>query len=243
MIESKKPGIIAVIPCYNEEKHIAGVIKEALKYSDRVVVVDNMSTDKTASIAFGMIGYDMRRCRVRGVGAATRIGIAYTMSSRICGKDTIFVTLDGDGQHDPSDIPSLVSPVRYGRANVAFGVRCGGGMPGYRRIGNRILNTLYNIGKPLRLADSQCGFRAFSMAAMKDLLGKANMDNGFGYITEVALFARKRGYRISQVPVKCIYHNNHNDNSTSNPVSHGMSVVISTIKWRVKDWGLNEKVA
>ena len=243
MIESKKPWIIAVIPCYNEERHIYRVIKETQKQADTVIVVDNMSTDSTMDIARELVGDNAVRCEVMGVGAATKAGMNFAVNALSCNKDSIIVTLDGDGQHDPCDILNLIYPIRNGRADAVFGYRNGEMMPVHRRLGNKILNLVCNIGTPLKIKDSQCGFRAFTVRVASDLLKVVNHGNGFGYIMEVALCTKKMGYRISQVPVTCIYHNGHNDNSTLNPVLHGVSVITSTIKRRVKERGLNEKVA
>ena len=108
--------IVAVIPCRNEGTTLASVLRRTLSRVDSVVVVDNASTDNTASIVARMMFHSpvaLVHCREPGAGAATRMGIRPAIAM---GAD-IIVTLDGDGQHDPLDIPRLVAPLLMNQHN------------------------------------------------------------------------------------------------------------------------------
>lgn len=109
----------AVIPCFNEEKHIGDIVRKCLSYVDMVVVADDHSTDLTRSIA-AMQGATvvMNPCK-QGAGSNTAIGLSVAC---VLGADVI-ITLDGDGQHDPNEIPKLLAPVMNRQADLVVGVR------------------------------------------------------------------------------------------------------------------------
>jgi hypothetical protein len=101
-------------------------------------------------------------------------------------------------------------------------------MPSYRKLGNSVINSAHNIGAtPVK--DTQSGFRCYNRALIENMRFE---EAGFGFSTEVLSKARKRGARISQVPIKCIYNCDLSDNSTLNPVIHGFGVLFRTIRWR-----------
>ena len=109
-MSTPKPLIVAAIPCYNEANFIGDVVRRALTHVDRVVVVDDGSTDGTAEAARAA-GAEVRRHETnRGPGAAARTCL---QAGRELGAD-VLVTLDGDGQHDPDEIPAVVAPVLAG---------------------------------------------------------------------------------------------------------------------------------
>ena len=119
MTLSKGSLIVASIPAYNEEKTIARMILLAKKYVDMVVVCDDGSTDMTAKIAENMGAGVLRHKRNAGYGAAIK---SLFGRARELGAD-IMITLDGDGQHDPNEIPLLLKPITEGIADIAVGSR------------------------------------------------------------------------------------------------------------------------
>jgi len=219
----------AVIPCYNEAATIGEIVTKSLHHVDKVVVADNMSQDATIAEA-ERSGAIVCCCSVRGAGAATRRGIRRSL---VLGADAI-VLLDGDGQHDPDEIPQLLSPILSRDADIACGVRTvnGNATPAYRRIGLSVISAAYNVGsrKPWQ-HDVLSGFRAINRDAASNLL---ITDTWYGFSAEMLMKARLAGYRIVDVPVTCIYHKNVKDNSTINPVVHGVRVLLSVIMWRVR---------
>ncbi len=227
--------ITAIIPCYNAEKHIAEVITKTQKHVNRVLVVDNMSTDRTAEIACEVNnGWDFQKCFVRGAGATTALGIAYSLNPHPRVFADIIVTLDSDGQHDPDEIPLLVQPLVEKKADLVIGSRFMGDyqIARYRKFGIDVITALYNKGNRKKIIDGQSCFRAFNRDVAKNI---KITEHGFGFSTEFIIKARARGYRIVEVPITCIYHKTHGENSTLNPVRHGLGVALKTVKWRIKE--------
>ena len=227
--------VVAIIPCYNEERTIAGIVAKAQKYCNRVIVVDNNSSDNTRKEAEKETPcYNIFSCFIRGWGIATRYGIAYSLNPLKHFWGDIMVTLDGDGQHNPDEIPALVKPILDGGADIVIGSRFlkAYTMKRYRKFGINIINWLYNFGQDEKITDSQSGFRAFTREVAQNI---RTIENGFGFSTEFLIKARARGYRIKEVPVSCIYHEDFCQNSTKNPLLHGIEVAFATIKHRILD--------
>lgn len=229
--------VIAVIPCYNEASTVAEVVRRCLPFCVQVIVIDNMSSDETAAQAM-QAGADVQQCLGRGAGAATRLGVAYALNPRR--EADVIVTLDGDGQHDPSDIPTLLK--ESVQSDVVIGSRfLDGGyvIPRYRKFGIDVITGLLNIGSSMKLTDGQSCFRVYSRDAAEWLLRKGNLvEDGFAFSVEWLVKIRRAGYCMSEVPVKCIYHSEHKMNSSSHPITHGLSVAIKTVKWRLwEKWG------
>ncbi len=218
---------IAVIPCYNEEKVIGDLVGEVRKHVSKVIVVDNGSRDNT-SLSAREAGADVVRCLIPGVGAATRRGVMEALTE---GAD-IVVTLDGDGQHRPGDIPRLLEPVLLGGYGAAVGCRDTDGMPRYRQVGNAIIALICCAGADwrYRMPDVQCGFRAIRRDFVEYVV---TTEDGFGCITETLIKLRKAGCRIATVPVSCVYHASLSDNSTMNPIKHGLLAAAKTARWRL----------
>jgi glycosyltransferase involved in cell wall biosynthesis len=221
--------MIAVIPAYNAEKTIEGIVKESLRHCDMVIVVDNNSKDKTAEKAFNA-GANVTGCDIQGAGEATRRGIEYALKFN----PFIVVTLDSDGQHNPREIPLVTLQVEQNFSDVCIGSRtlCNFDMPLYRSIGNSVISTVFNVGSRKWVKDTQSGFRAFT----KEVAEKVKIEeNGFGFSTEFLLKARKQGFRIGECPITCIYNDEFSQNSTMNPIKHGISVLVKTIEYRLKE--------
>lgn len=215
--------IVVGIPAYNEEKHIANVVSEARKYCDRVVVVDDGSRDRTAEAACEAGAEVLVHLRNMGKGQALRDLFLYAEE---VGAD-ILVTMDGDEQHDPSEIPRLLEAIRGG-ADIASGSRflepgVDKSMPRYRRFGNAVLNTTA-ISGALNLTDTQCGFRAYRVGVLKSILPS---EMGMGADTEILAKAAELGLRIVEVPVSVRYGE---DTSTYNPIFHAADVLASGLK-------------
>ena len=214
--------MVACIPAYNEEKTIASVVVQALKYVDQVVVCDDGSEDMTSEIATGLGAAVIRHERNMGYGMALQ---SLFKEARRLGAD-IMVTLDGDGQHDPKEIPRLVKPFESGDVDIVIGSRFLDGShseaPRWRKAGIRLITDLTSNGK---LTDAQSGFRAYNKRALDSLV---LTDEGMGVSTEVLLKAMEQGLSVVEVPVSVSYDS---ASSTRNPVVHGLIVVLSTVKY------------
>lgn len=224
---------IAVIPCYNEEQFIvdvvAGVMSVNAKFFGKVVVSDDGSSDETVSKAqkegaLVIQNFD----NIHGAGVTTKRGVDEAL---LIQHDAI-VTLDGDGQHDPEDIPLLLEALDD--ADIVIGSRFLSDnkvIKKYRKIGINIINLLYNIYSENKLTDSQCCFRVFKRGVLEDL---KISEHGFAFSVETIIKARAKGYKFKEVPVKCIYHRQFSRNSSLNPVVHGLQVALAVVKWRVR---------
>jgi glycosyltransferase involved in cell wall biosynthesis len=227
--------VIAVIPAYNEALMITKVVNQAKKYCDEVIVVDDYSTDRTPYIIHNLHNESIRCFPLSensGAGFATELGVNIALHY----KADIIVTLDGDGQHNPDDIPWLLKPILKNEADITIGTRLTNdyikrNMPNYRQFGNNILTWLYNFGYKAKISDSQCGFRAFNSKVFDKIQIK---EKGFGFIVEQLIKARKLQLRVKEVPVTCIYHDDFKLNSSMNPLKHGLITALKTVYWRIR---------
>jgi glycosyltransferase involved in cell wall biosynthesis len=192
--------VVACIPAFNEERTIAKVLVRASRHVDQLVVVDDGSDDDTGIIAERLGALVIRHSKNLGKGVAIGDCFDWAAKNDVC----VLITLDADGQHDPDEIPSLVSLVRAGEADIAIGYRSTRppGMTRRRRFAQRLLDALAGVKEGETLVDSQSGFRAYSKRAVSDL--KAS-EWSMGSETDILLQAKEAGMRIHQVPVHMRY--------------------------------------
>ena len=213
---------LACIPAYNEENHIADVIKKSLLYVDQVVVCDDGSTDDTAKIAKSAGAIVISQSN-QGYGAA--ISTLFDYARRNSAK--IMVTLDSDGQHNPEQIPLLLDAIITHGVDVSIGSRFLGDTEasGYRKAGIKIITSAANYGTNLKISDSQSGFRAYSRKAISTI---HPTEQGMSVSTEILLKISNKGLSLAEVPISIIYGP---DTSEHNSVSHGVSVLMNTLKY------------
>ena len=220
-------NIITLIPVFNEEKSIGQVIKETKKYSDAILVIDDGSTDKTSQIASDNNVYLLKHLKNMGKGVALKSGFDYIRDLDY----DIVVTIDGDNQHNPNEIPILIDAINNG-ADFVNGSRYINGSeentPAYRRIGQQVLDIATNLTTGLKITDSQSGFRAFNKKACECFKFK---DTGFGIESEMLADAAEANLIITEVPITVRYDV---DGSTKNPVTHGVGVLIKVIKDKIR---------
>jgi glycosyltransferase involved in cell wall biosynthesis len=219
------PLVVAAIPCYNEARYIEDVVRRTGDHVDVVVVVDDASTDGTAEVAWAAGAQVQRHGTNRGPGAAAR---SCLQAGRELGGG-VLVTLDGDGQHNPDEIPAVVAPLLAGEADVTIGSRFLGGynnVAGYRKFGIKVITFLYNAGGRDKITDGQSCFRAYSRRALEML---EITEDGFGFSVETLVQARKAGLRVREVPISCVYHE---ESHSMNPVLHGVGVALMVLKHR-----------
>lgn len=218
--------VIVGIPAYNEEKNIAKIIVELQKITDRILVCDDGSTDLTGEIAEKMGAEVIKHTKNLGYGAA--IGSIFMKASK--SDCDVLVTFDADGQHRVNDVVKVIQPILDGDAELVIGSRFlekedSKNIPKYRKIGIKAITSVTDSVIDTKLTDSQSGFRAYS----KKILDKiAPSDRGMGVSTELLIKASKQGFRIKEVPIKILYERG---TSTHNPISHGTSVILSTMKY------------
>jgi glycosyltransferase involved in cell wall biosynthesis len=232
-VAGAKPFVVVGVPAFNEELSIARVVLEAQKYADRVVVCDDGSSDLTGEIALRLGADVVRHERNLGYGAAVQ---SLFRRARELGAD-VLVTLDADGQHDPSEVSNVVKPILEGEADVVIGSRFVGGrlayaMPWYRRAGVKLITRLTNNVSKYGIKDAQSGFRAYGRRALESLV---LFEDGMGVSAEILINARKAGLRICEVSSSCSYDNKDVKTSTHNPFRHGVDVVMSVVRVVVEE--------
>ncbi len=231
----EKPLVVIGVPAYNEERAIAGVVLEAQKYADVVVVCDDGSSDLTGEIAEKLGAIVVRHDVNKGYGAAIR---SLFRETKRLGAD-VFVTLDGDGQHEADKTPMLLKPILEGKADIVVGSRFLGNpqkngsndIPFYRRLGIKAITKLTTTASNCEVTDAQSGYRAYGKTALERL---ALLENGMGVSVEVLVRAKEQGLRIAEVPLECKYSGVDRP-SSRNPLRHGASVVSSLVKLIVEE--------
>ncbi|MDA7997920.1 MAG: glycosyltransferase family 2 protein, partial [Nitrosopumilus sp.] len=135
----------------------------------------------------------------------------------------VVVTIDGDGQFLPEEIPKLIGPVAAGRADVVLGYRYDSSedAPSYRMLGNRVLDRMTKTASGLPFRSSQGGFRAYSRRAIQQITFSTD---GFGVDSEILISASEKGLGIVEEGVTCLY-NTGGKTSTKNPVVHMSGVM------------------
>ena len=218
-------NITVGIPAYNEEKNIASIIVKLKKIVDTIIVCNDGSNDSTSEIAknLGVIVIDHSKNLGYGAGIHSIFRKAREINS------DVLVTIDADGQHRIEDIKKVVEPIEKGEADLIIGSRfldtTQKQIPEYRKIGIKLITKVTNSSLKNKITDSQSGFRAYS----KNVVSKLNVsDSGMGISTEILIKSSAHGFRIAEVPITVLYDG---DTSTHNPVSHGTSVLFSTLKY------------
>jgi len=196
-------GIVVVIPAYDEAGTIRDVAQRALSHGSRVIVVDDGSTDGTAEALSGLPLTLLANPRNRGKGASLCRGIRQALEE---GADTV-VTLDGDGQHRPEDIPRLADAHARHRNAIVIGARLhdSGNIPMDRYLANRTANFFVGWAAGQAVADSQSGFRVYPAALLRALAGCCERATGFAFESEILIEAARAGTKIVAVPIDAIY--------------------------------------
>ena len=218
-------SIIVGIPAFNEEKNIAVLIIQLKKIADKIIVCNDGSTDLTSKIAEELGATVINHEKNLGYGAAIRS--IFLKSKELDGD--VLVTFDADGQHKIEDINRVINPIINEESDLVIGSRfldkSEKEIPQYRKVGIKIITKVTNATIKKQLTDSQSGFRAYS----KKVLNELNPSElGMGISTEILIKASAKNFRISEVPITITYNG---DTSTHNPISHGSSVLLSTIKF------------
>ena len=196
--------IFVVMPAYNEESTIAGVMEELFKRGFNLVVVDDGSSDETYKAAenagrtHGDQFHLYKHLLNRGLGGALRTGI----EAALIHNADVVVTFDADGQHDPDDIMKVCRPIMDGEADVVIGVRDFEHMPGSKKFGNTVMNLITWIFYGMKVNDSQSGLRAFKREAAMILEINAR---DYGVSSEIVGEIKRHKLRLKEVPMKTIY--------------------------------------
>jgi glycosyltransferase involved in cell wall biosynthesis len=217
--------IVVGIPAFNEEENIGKIIAKLKKITNEIIICNDNSTDSTKEIAEQMGVIVVNHERNLGYGAAIK---TIFLKAREVGAD-ILVTMDGDGQHRIEDLKTITKPILEKQSDIVIGSRFleneEKNIPKYRKIGIKAITKLANISLENPITDSQSGFRSYSKKAIEEITPS---ENGMGISNEILIKASKLRMKILEVPIEVLYDG---DTSTHNPVSQGVSVILSTLKF------------
>jgi glycosyltransferase involved in cell wall biosynthesis len=212
-------SIMAAMPAFNEEKYIAKTIIGCRKYVDKVLVVDDGSSDATAEIAGALGAIVIKHTENRGYGAALQ---TIFNTAREMNVDKM-VIIDSDGQHDPREIPKLLEPLNKG-ADIVIGSRFingkGKNVPAYRKAGMKVLDAVTNIAGEINVSDTQSGFRSYRRIAIEKIRIK---DNNMSAGSEILMQMKDHDLKFEEVEIHCNY--GVEKASKQNPISHGVNVM------------------
>ena len=193
--------VIIGIPAFNEEKNIGAIVaKLKIKY-DHVIVCDDGSSDMTQTIALSLGATVVKHPKNLGYGAAIK-----TIFNEVKKTDgDILVTFDADGQHQISEIDSVLKPLFENKADIVIGSRFLGttkNLPKYRKIGIKTITSLTNAVTGSNLSDTQSGFRAYSKKVLNEIFPT---ESGMGISTEILIKSLKKQMKIVEVPITISY--------------------------------------
>ena len=190
--------ILALIPGFQEGPRIAAVAEGARAFLP-VVVVDDGSTDDTASQAESAGATVLVQRPNAGKGAALRLGFRYALDHGA----VAVVTLDADGQHDPAEIPAFLVAFEAGRPELVVGRRDFGSMPPVRRLSNTLGGWVFSAAVGRRVTDNQSGYRLIGRRLMTALLDSE--ETGFEFEVEMIARCIALGLPMTDVPIRTIY--------------------------------------
>ena len=192
----------AVIPAYQDEKHIGDIVRRTRERLDHVLVVDDGSSDQTAQRAREAGAEVIVHNQNRGKGEAIKTGLGHW---RVDGEVTWVSLLDSDGQHLPEEIDRFLAAAACAtQPTFLIGNRMNDltGMPFIRRVVNRYMSSQISRLCGQNIPDTQCGFRMVGRHLVPELLSGGNR---FEYETEVLIIASRKGYRIESIPITTVY--------------------------------------
>jgi len=191
----------AVIPAYQDEKHIGDIVRRTRERLDHVLVIDDGSSDQTAQRAREAGAEVIVHDQNRGKGEAIKTGLGQGIGREVAW----MILLDSDGQHLPEEIDRFLSAAASAtRPTFFIGNRMNdvARMPFIRRVVNRCMSSQISRVCGQRIPDTQCGFRMVHRQMVPELLGGGHR---FDYETEVLIIASRKGYRIESVPITTVY--------------------------------------
>ena len=199
------PRIIVSIPVYNEQKYVNRVLDKVRQYADRILVIDDGSTDETPSLLAKQPVDVIRHAENRGYGRSIRDAFRYAQ----CYKFDWLITMDCDEQHEPESLPDFYEAIAQDDADIISGsrylhdVRCGDPPPEDRRAINTQITDMLNRCLNLKLTDAFCGYKAYRVSALTHM----HIDEtGYAVPLQAWVMAAAAELRIKEVPINLIYN-------------------------------------
>ncbi len=232
--ESPPPAgqLLALIPAYNEQNRIGDVIEGVRSHGLPVLVADDGSTDESPARAEAAGAMLLRQSENQGKGATLRRGFRWAIEH---GYDEI-LTLDGDCQHDPEEIPRFIELQRREQYDLLIGARNFGDMPWTRYTMNVLGRFVFSrvMGQPM--LDNQSGYRLLSRRLAEATL--SSKENGYEFEVDMIVICIQRSYRLGWLPIRTIYNQ---ERSHINHIGHVVNYL--RLMWRVRRQLRQGKVA
>lgn len=200
MAQLKSMKTCVVIPTYNESRTIGGLVNDIKRKGLDVLVIDDGSVDDTGRIAKDRGAFLITHARNRGKGASIRRGFEHALKNDY----GAVIMMDGDGQHNPEDLPRFIKAVEDTDAELIIGNRMGDirSMPLLRRLTNGLTSHIISKFSGQHIPDSQCGFRLIK----RNVLEKIRLISlNFEIESEILIRAAKQKFKILSIPIKTIY--------------------------------------
>lgn len=201
-------ALIAVVPCFNEEKNIGSVVQALKDIGALPIVVDDSSSDSSVTIAQSLGAVVVRHDKNMGAGAAIRTGYIYARTHYGGDDKAVVLVVAGDGQHDVREAPKLIQPIVKEGVDYVIGERfwCNPrkfGMPTLNYYMGKLLNFAFSLLTGVKVKDSTCGYTAIKMKALKKLPLK--LPARAGETHQMLLEVLKAGGKVVFIPITPIY--------------------------------------
>lgn len=204
-------SIYILIPAYNESERVRPVIEACRAYLP-TVLVDDGSSDETASIGEQAGAIVVRQAPNQGKGAALKEGFRWALKQADC---EAVITVDADGQHDPAELPKFLKVRAANQSDLIIGYRNFSEMPFTRRLANTVGTYSLSWAMGQRIHDNQSGYRLISRRLMEATL--ESDEAGFEFEVDMVVLCIRRGMRLDWVPIRTIYAG---EGSHIKPVQH-----------------------
>ena len=218
--------ICALIPAFNEAAHIAQVVEGARPYVESVIVIDDGSSDGTAELARKAGAFCIELTSNSGKATALRRGFTHASTQKF----THAITMDGDGQHLPQDIPVLLRAAQETKADLVIGARPFDRalMPRARYYSNTIGNRLASALVGREIKDSQSGFRLFRLESLSRIKLRSRR---YEFEMEALIKLGRAGCIIAHAPIHMVY-NNGQARSKMKPVRDTVRICLWSLAFR-----------
>ena len=237
--EERALQLLVAVVAYNEVATISKVVNETKSIADKVVVIDDGSTDGTGHLAREVGATVIRHPTNQGYGAALKTAFSTAAQH----EPDILVIIDGDGQHDPEGIKKLANAQQKTGADLLVGSRFlsedASTIPLYRRLGLSIVNTATNLSLVIGtgqtpITDTQCGLRAYRPSLYQSLASDDDIGDGMEASTDILYHTAEHGYDIREVAVEVSYDSP--SSSSKHPLVHGLRLSTNITSYVVRQY-------
>lgn len=224
-----------VVPAYNEARTIAALTKRICEFADNVIVVDDGSDDGTADALTGLPVQLVQHSENRGKGASIVSGILAAVDRGA----TSVITLDGDGQHQPKDIPRFIETSSRYPGKIIIGNRLANkdAIPVARYRANKVANFWISWACGYRISDSQSGFRLYPQDVLEYIKSRRGMRKDFVFESEILIQSARRGCRSVAIAIPALYFETGSRPSHFRPVAD-IAKIVRMVAWKIISKGM-----